>query len=226
MNLLNLILTIGLMAVLAAIGVSYGGSSYSDSKVKAQYAQIQSDFNEMGAALKMAKSSGSDAFSFSGNDIWTKLLKEGYLSDIPSFDKNSGGGFSGVDYQFVRPFSISRSSIVKLELLMKGNEALCRYINKQNGMSGVIYNVAGNASQDEAVYPLPPSNAFSGAFTLHLAGQGKSLSDFAMDPLSVKRTVCYKFTLNTSSYYLVTHIPDYAEVISDYDVLMAGAGSS
>lgn len=225
MNLLNLILTIGLMAVLAAIGVSYGGSSYSENKVKAQYAQIQSDFNEMSAALKMAKSSGSDVFSRSGNDIWTRLLKEGYLSDVPVFDKNSGGGFSGLDYQFVRPFSISRSSMIKLYLLEKNNESLCRYINKQNGIK-VIYDVGGNASENEAVYPLPSASAFSGSFTLHLAGQGKSINDFENDPLTIKRTICHKFTLDGGNYYLVTHVPDYAEVISDYEAVKAGAGSS
>lgn len=87
MNLIGLVLTIVLMALISTVGYFYGGPAYTNSKGNAEFAKINDDINQISSALRMA--SISDVVFSSPEKISEDLIKYGILVDIPKLNGES-----------------------------------------------------------------------------------------------------------------------------------------
>lgn len=124
MNLIGLVLTIVLMALISTVGYFYGGPAYTNSRTSAEVAKLQDDFGQLSSALRLASVMGvplEPTYPQEG------LVSSGILVDVPKFN--------GVNYFFLgagdeRPVQKPDGSI-NYAFIVMGNvsESLCSEVN-------------------------------------------------------------------------------------------------
>lgn len=86
MNLIGLVLTIVLMAIISTIGYFYGGPAYTNSRSSAEIAKLQDDFGQLSSALRLASVQG---VSLKSRSFQEDMISAGILVDAPKFNGKS-----------------------------------------------------------------------------------------------------------------------------------------
>lgn len=142
MNLIGLVLTIVLMALISTVGYFYGGPAYTNSKSSAEIAKLQDDFGQLSSALRLASVQGVSLKPLSSQE---DLISSGILVDVPKFNGNSyffWGATRG------NPEPNPDGSIDYAFIVMDGvSESLCSEVN---------YRTLGKAVFEKARRPMSP----------------------------------------------------------------------
>lgn len=142
MNLISIIISVVLTGLMLSVGVFYGGSTYTDSKIEIDAIKIIDISEKMKTSVKIAESrdidltGDSDYPSEPSNlplppDIVKRtpldiMLENGVISEIPKIYK--GGEQSKQDFELLKTFeSGSLINVMKVDI---GEDRLCSKINE------------------------------------------------------------------------------------------------
>lgn len=153
MNLIGLVLTIVLMALISTVGYFYGGPAYTNSKSSAEIAKLQDDFGQLSSALRLASVQG---VSFEYGNSQEDLISAGILVDVPKFNGNSylfwgasrkrpePNPNGSIDYAFIVVNGVSESLCSEVNLRNLGE---ARFVKVGSKMSPVEYYLLANYSE-------------------------------------------------------------------------------
>ena len=124
MNLIGLVLTIVLMALISTVGYFYGGPAYTNSRTSAEVAKLQDDFGQLSSALRLASVQGVSLKSLNSQE---DLISSGILVDVPKFNGNSYFFLgAGDEWPVQKPDgSINYAFIIMSDV----SESLCSEVN-------------------------------------------------------------------------------------------------
>lgn len=209
MNMIGIIITIVLSALLLSVGTYYGDSMYKEQKVKTQAVKIKSDMEQISFAIKKAYS--DDVFLDDGS-TFQPLIKAGILSEVPYFNKDEAAETGhGSDYVMSYSFSNDAIDAPNMVTLQTRDVNLCKKINDEYSMTykGIVPTI------DETKQQQVPST-LTGALFNHLSVQFESISLFENKVDSTNKTFCYKIDDGKSGLFVVSHIVDMSKAYNDY----------
>lgn len=139
MNLIGLVLTIVLMALISTVGYFYGGPAYTNSRTSAEVAKLQDDFGQLSSALRLAFVMG---VPLKPSNPQEGLVSSGILVDVPKFNGVSYSFWSaGDESPVLKPDgSINYAFIVMSDV----SESLCSEVNYRTFGRRSIQTIRGS----------------------------------------------------------------------------------
>lgn len=223
MNIIGVILTIALSAFLMSAVAFYGGPAYKQSRVKAELAKLDSDFNHISLAVK----NHDVNFGSSQSEVnINELIKEGGLSEKPFFDD----GKNKAEYELRPNFTYYNNEKMNFIYVQIGdNRQLCDLVNSNIYREGygspvkIDWFLFSDFLREGSFYGEPRPKA--GSMLVFLTAQQINDEDFLDSPERANKKVCfYRGERNGEDVYEVVYVIDIGSLYKDSRVMIAKEG--